>query len=180
MTKAPGNFDEKKLMWLQAEYMKLLSPAEKLERAIPYLRRAKLIGDPIPDATRDLLLKIAEASADRIKLLSDFVFYAAPLIKDAPEYDPKAVADKLAKPGVADRLRAYADELRALEPFDAPTLLESFKACAAKLGVKPKDLDGPVRVAVTGAATGFSLPDTLVLLGRDKALARLERALTMT
>ncbi|HEY1192147.1 MAG TPA: glutamate--tRNA ligase family protein [Gemmata sp.] len=178
-TKAPGNFDEKKLMWVQTEYMKMLSPAQKLEKALPYLRRAKLIGDPLPEATRELLLKIAEASADRIKLLSDFVFYAAPLLKDAPEYNPKAVADKLAKPGAADRLRAFADELRTLEPFDAPTILASFMALATKLGVKPKDLDGPVRVAVTGETTGFSLPETLALLGRDKVLARIESALSL-
>ncbi|MBY0458597.1 MAG: glutamate--tRNA ligase [Gemmataceae bacterium] len=176
VTKAPGNFDIKKLLWLQTEYMKLLSPAEKLERSLSYLRRAKLIGDPIDPSAHALLLKIAEVAADRIKLLSDFVFYAAPILKDAPEYNPKAVADKLAKPGVADRLRAYADELRSTEPFDTPTLLAGFQAFATKIGVKPRDLDGPVRVAITGETTGFSLPDTLVLLGRDKALARIEHA----
>ena len=180
VTKAPGNFDEKKLLWLQGEYMKLLTPAQKLEGALPYLLRSKLVPDPIPDATRALLLKIAEAVADRVKLFSEFVFYAAPILKDAPEYNPKAVADKLAKPGVADRLRAFADELRALEPFDAPTILAAFTAFAAKAGVKPRDLDGPVRVAVTGETTGFSLPETLVLIGRDKTLARIDHAIKMT
>ena len=45
--------------------------------------------------------------------------------------------------------------------------------------IKPKDLDGPVRVAVTGETTGFSLPETLALLGRDKVLARIEGALPL-
>lgn len=176
VTKAPGNFDAKKLMWLQTEYMKLLSPAEKLERALPYLRRAKLIGDPIDPAAHALLLQIAEASGERIKLLSDFVFYAAPLLKDAVEYNPKAVADKLAKPGTGERLRGFADELRALEPFDAPTILATFSAFATKVGVKPRDLDGAVRVALTGETVGFGLPETMALLGRDRVLARLEAA----
>ena len=180
VTKAPGNFDEKKLAWLQSEYMKLLTPAQKLEGAMPYLLRAKLVTEPIPDATRAFLLQIAAAVADRVKLFSEFVFYAAPILKDVPDYNPKAVADKLAKPGVADRLRAYADELRALEPFDAPTLLAAFTAFAARLGIKPRDLDGPVRVAVTGETTGFSLPETLVLIGRDKVLSRIENAIKMT
>ena len=46
--------------------------------------------------------------------------------------------------------------------------------------MKPRDLDGPVRVAVTGETTGFSLPDTLALIGRDKVLARIENAIKMT
>ena len=179
VTKASGNFDEKKLFWLQGEYMKLLAPAQKLAGAIPYLLRSKLVSDPIPDATRALLLKIAEAAGDRIKLFSDFVFYAAPILKDAPEYNPKAVADKLAKPGVGDRLRGFADDLRAVEPFDPPAVLAAFMAYATKVGVKPRDLDGAVRVALTGETTGFGLPETMALLGRDKVLARLEAALKL-
>ena len=180
VTKAPGNFDAKKLMWLQTEYMKLLSPAEKVERSLPYLRRARLIGDPVAPEAHALLLKIAEASGERIKLLSDFVFYAAPLLKDAPEYNPKAVADKLAKPGVGDRLRGFADELRTLEPFDAPTILAAFTAYATKIAVKPRDLDGAVRVALTGETVGFGLPETMVLLGREAVLKRIESALKLT
>jgi glutamyl-tRNA synthetase len=174
--KASGNFDEKKLAWFQGEYMKLLSAAEKVDRALPYLRRAKLIGDPVDPAVRTLLVKIAEFAADRIKLLSDFVFYAAPLLRDAVEYNPKAVADKLAKPGVADRLRGFAEELRALAPFDAPKILECFTAYATKVGVKPRDLDGAVRVALTGETVGFGLPETMVLMGRDRVLSRIEGA----
>ncbi|MBA4191347.1 MAG: glutamate--tRNA ligase [Planctomycetaceae bacterium] len=180
VTKAPGNFDEKKLLWVQSEYMRKLSADEKVAGSLSYLRRAKLVSDPLPDATRALLLKIAEAAADRIKLFSDFVFYASPLLKDAVEYNPKAVADKLKKPGVGDRLKAFADELRTLEPFDPPTIMASFTAFAAKVGVKPRDLDGSVRVAVTGETIGFGLPETLALLGRDKVLSRIDTAIGMT
>jgi glutamyl-tRNA synthetase len=178
VTKAPGNFDAKKLLWLQGEYMKLLTPAEKVERALPYLRRARLVGDPVDPAVRALLVKIAEASAERIELLSEFVFYAAPLLKSAPEYNPSAVADKLACPGATDRLRGFADELRTLAPFDSPTILATFTIYANKLGVKPREFDGQVRVALTGETRGFGLPETMALLGREKVLARIETAVT--
>lgn len=179
-TKAPGNFDEKKLFWVQTEYMRKLSAEEKFAGAVPYLLRSKLVSEPIPDTTRELLVKIAEASGERIKLFSDFVFYAAPLLKDAIAYNPKAVADKLAKPGTGDRLRGFAEELRGLAPFDPPTILACFTAFAAQVGVKPRDLDGQVRVALTGETVGFGLPETMALLGRDKVLARLEGALKLT
>jgi glutamyl-tRNA synthetase len=179
VTKAPGNFDSKKLMWLQAEYMKLLSPAEKVERALPYLRRAKLVGDPVDPAVRALLIKIAEYSGERIKLLSDFVFFAAPVLKGAPQYNPSAVAAKFAEPCTADRLRAFAAELRALESFTVQTILAAFRAFAHRAGIEPSELDGPVRVALTGEAVGFGLPETMALLGRDKVLARIEHAITV-
>jgi glutamyl-tRNA synthetase len=180
VTKAPGNFDEKKLFWVQGEYMRKLSAEEKLDGAVPYLLRSRLVSAPISAATRALLLSIAEAAADRIKLFTDFVFYAAPLLKSVPEYNPKAVADKLAKPGTADRLRGFADELRTLEPFDVPTIMAAFTGFATRAAIKPRDLDGPVRVALTGETVGFGLPETMVLLGRDKALARIEAATKLT
>jgi glutamyl-tRNA synthetase len=179
VTKAPGNFDEKKLMWLQTEYMKKLSPAEKVERALPYLRRAKLIGEPVDPAVLALLINIAEVSGERIKLLSDFVFFAAPLLKGAPEYNPRAVAAKFAEPDTADRLRAFAADLRTLEPFTVPTILAAFRLFANRAAIEPSELDGPVRVALTGEAVGFGLPETMVLLGRDKVLARIEHAITV-
>jgi glutamyl-tRNA synthetase len=180
VTKASGNFDEKKLYWLQGEYMKQLSTADKVERCLPYLRRAGYVGETFDAATRGLITRIVEFSADRIKLLSDAVFYAAPVLKETLDYNPKAVADKLAKPGVADRLRAFAEELRLLEPFDPPTILATFSAFAAKVGVKPRDLDGSVRVAITGESVGFGLPETMTLLGRDKVLQRIDRAVDMS
>ena len=179
ITKASGNFDPKKLYWLQSEYMKLLPTAEKVEKAVPFLRRAKLIGDTLDDAIRAKVTAVVEAASDRIKLLSDVIFYTAPILKALPDYDPKAVADKLAKPGVADRLRAFADVLRTLEPFDPPTLHAAFTAFAEKHGIKPRELDGPVRVAVTGGTVGFGLPDTFALLGRAETVRRIEHALTL-
>jgi len=179
ITKAPGNFDAKKLHWLQSEYMKLLPTAEKVEKSIPYLRRAKLIGETLDDVTRAKVTAVVDAAADRIKLLSDVIFYAAPILRDVPEYDPKAVADKLAKPGVADRLRAFSELLCVVQPFDPPALHAAFTAFAQEHGIKPRDLDGPVRVAVTGVTVGFGLPDTFALLGREKTVRRIDHALTL-
>ena len=71
VTKASGNFDKDKLYWLQGEYMKLVPTAEKVERCIPYLKKAKLIGDTLDDATRTKLTQIIDAAGDRIKLFSD-------------------------------------------------------------------------------------------------------------
>jgi glutamyl-tRNA synthetase len=180
VTKAPGNFDEKKLFWVQSEYMRKLSAKEKLAGAIPYLLRSKLVSEPIPEATSALLLRIAEAAADRVKLFSDFVFYAAPLLKDAPDFNPQCVADTLAKPGVADRLRGFAVELRTTDPFDPATILPVFLGFAAKVGLKPKVFDAEVRVALTGETTGFGLPETMALLGRDAVLKRLDSAALMS
>jgi nondiscriminating glutamyl-tRNA synthetase len=176
VTSSPANFDSKKLYWLQGEYMKLVPTAEKLERCVPYLRRAGLVGESIDAATNARLTAIIEAAGDRIKLFSDLVQFAGPLLKASPEYDAAAV-DKTVKPAAA-LLRGFRGKLAAAEPFDAPTLEALLKAHAAESGQKPNALVGAIRVAVTGVPVGFGLYETMVILGRDATLRRIDHALT--
>ncbi len=175
ITKAPGNFDSKKLYWLQGEYMKLVPTAEKVERCLPYLRKAGLVAGEPDDATRATLTKVADAAGDRIKLFSDMVQFAGPLLRPAPVYDPAAV-EKSLKPGL-ELLRGYRDRIASAEPFDPPTLEAALKEHATAAGVKPNVLVAAVRVAITGVTVGFGLYETMVILGRDEVLRRIDGAL---
>ncbi len=174
VNESPASFDPDKLYWLAGEYMQKRSVAEKVEGSLPFLRRAGLIGDTIDDSTREKLTAVATYAAERIKLFTDMIQYAGPILRTNPEYDPKAVADKLKKPGVAARLQEFHTTLAALEPFDAATVKNSFTAFADSHAIKPKDLDGPLRIAVTGVAVGFGLHETMILLGRDETLRRIQ------
>ena len=49
----------------------------------------------------------------------------------------------------------------------------------AAQGIKIGDIVHAVRVAVTGKAVGFGLFDTLAILGRERCLARIDRAITL-
>ena len=180
VTKASGNFDPQKLYWLQGEYMKLLPTAEKVERSLPYLRRAGLVGDTLDDATRAKLTAVIDAAGDRIKLFSDVLTFAAPVLKAEITYDPKAVEKRLKAPGAADILRGYADAVRNLDPFDAATTDKALHDFAAVHGMKSGDVVHPVRVATTGTAVGFGLFETLAILGKDTVLKRIDAALALT
>ncbi len=173
VTDAPGNYDAKKLFWLQGEYMKLIPTAEKLQRCLPFLRRAKLIGDSPTDEMRAKLTRIIEASGDRIKLFSDVLAFAAPLLNATIAVDAKAKEKAFKDPAAKGLLAEFAEVLRTCDPFDAATTDKALHDFAAAKGVKPNALVTPVRVAVTGVAVGFGLFDTLAILGKDVSLARI-------
>jgi glutamyl/glutaminyl-tRNA synthetase len=67
----------------------------------------------------------------------------------------------------------------ALEKFDAKNLEITLKSTAAQRGVKVGVLVHPTRLAVTGSNAGPSLYHLLEILGREKVLARLDRALNL-
>jgi len=76
------------------------------------------------------------------------------------------------------RLLALREAFANVSSFDAATLETTLKEIAAQLGIKAGPLVHPTRLAVTGSNAGPSLYHLLEILGKDKVLARIDRALS--
>jgi glutamyl-tRNA synthetase len=100
---------------------------------------------------------------------------------DAVEYEGAAVETWLRKgaPRGFERLRAAADALRDVEPFEPEAIEAAIASLAETLEVGMGKLAQPLRVAVTGSAASPPLGDTLAILGRDAVARRVERCLVL-
>jgi glutamyl-tRNA synthetase len=176
---SPASFDPKKLWAVQDHYMSSLQTDEKLGLMLPYLQKAGLVADPPSPEQAATVRRVIEASGDRLKVAGDILAYADFFLVDEPEMDPEAVAKRLATPAARDHLEAFAARLTAVEPFEPGPIEEALKATAEAAGVKVGDLVHPVRVAVTGRSVGPGLYDCLAILGREKSLERITRALPL-
>jgi glutamyl-tRNA synthetase len=176
---SPASFDPKKLWAVEDHYMAALPVAEKLAMMVPYLEKAGLVASPPTAEQREIVGKVIEAAGDRLKVAGDILSYADFFLVDEPEMDTVAVAKRLAKPGVRPLLEAFMAAVRATEPFTPEPLEAALKATAEAAGAKVGDLVHPVRVAITGRGVGPGLYDCLAILGRERSLARLERALPL-
>jgi glutamyl-tRNA synthetase len=175
---APGEFDPKKLYWLQDEYMRRLPRAEKVENCARFLVKAGLLSEPFDSAALEKLGRVIDASGDRIKLFSDILAYGGPFFRKDPDFDPKAVKSRLQKEGVPALLRSFADVLKTLEPFEPAAIEAKLHAFCQEHGLKSNDLIHALRVSTTGVAVGPGVFDCLTLLGRDESLRRIDLALT--
>jgi glutamyl-tRNA synthetase len=182
VNKAPASFDPQKLMAFQDRAMQLLPRKQKVARCLPFLQRAGLVADPPPCDTAPYLSQILAAAGDRVKMAGDVLDYTEFYVDDDQlEYDATAVEKRIHKAlGAPALLAAYAAELPAVEPFDASTLEAHLKDFIARRGVKIGDIVHAVRVAVTGKAVGFGLFDALAILGRERSMRRIERALALS
>jgi glutamyl/glutaminyl-tRNA synthetase len=114
---------------------------------------------------------------DRIKRFAETAEQTIYFFTESFPWDEKAVRKRLMKVGAADLLVALRTRLAAADPFDAPTLEVALHDVATEKGVGVGEMIHPVRVAVSGRATGPGLFDLLTLLGRDCVLRRIDRAL---
>jgi glutamyl-tRNA synthetase len=179
-----ASLDVKKLFAIQARYMQCLPVAEKVEMALPFLVRAKLVPDA--DAARPFVTRVVEAAGPRMTVAGDILDYDYLFLPDekidfAPALAEKGVKDAYKKAASVPSLRDVLTKLRVMvattEPFTHDPLKAGTEALAATEGAKAGPLSQVLRVATTGREVGFSAYDTLALLGREKCLARIDRAL---
>jgi len=169
--RAAGVFDADKLLWLNAHYLRERSPASLVPLLQPFLEERGY-----PPRPRSYLERAAETLQPRASTLAEMADTMKFYCVDRLEYDP-AAAKKFLKPSVKEPFGAAIAALEGLESFDEKTLEEAFRRTAEDLGVKLGKLAQPVRVAVTGGTISPPIYDTLLILGRHKALARIDRCL---
>lgn len=179
INKSPAEFDPKKLFWLQGEYMNLLTLEEKVNGCLPFLCRAGILPENPTPAQRTTLQAIVKASAERLKLFSTILEYAAPIFATDPVYAPKAVEKGLKKEGALALLAEFATALEGCDPFDAPTTDKALHTFCEQKGIKAGELVKPVRVAITGVEVGFGLFETLAILGKAESLRRINLAMKL-
>ncbi len=171
--RAAASADPDKLMHLGQHWIKSL-PAETLyERMAPFL--AAEAGREVPRSPA--LDQLLDLLRERSHTLVDMASRARFAVVDELVYDEKAAAKHLKK--AADPLlAALHDRLAGQDDWGADSLEASFRAVCAEQGdVGLGKLAQPVRVAVTGSAASPGIFETLVVLGRERTMARLAEAL---
>ncbi|WP_028645406.1 glutamate--tRNA ligase [Nocardioides sp. URHA0020] len=175
----PARFDIKKADAINASHMRLLSVDEITDRALPYLKDAGVVSDPISDADAELLEQAMPLVAERINKLTEAVDMLGFLFVDDAAFtvDP-ADAEKLLGDDGRAVVRRALDALESLPSWSTAAIQDALQAeLVEAMGLKPRNAFGPVRVAVTGRRISPPLFESMELLGRDRSLARLQSAL---
>ncbi|MBR4220645.1 MAG: hypothetical protein IKR81_05785, partial [Victivallales bacterium] len=123
-----------------------------------------------------LAAKVCALMHSRTKVFADIAQWEY-FFNDIPAYDEKACAKQLKDPAAIAALKSLLEQFKALATFDAATLEPIVAAATEAAGLGHGKLNQPLRVAVTGSAIGAGIFETLEILGKEKAVKRLEYAL---
>ena len=180
LQKKAAIFDPKKLEWMNGQHLSLVASAELAPRVTPALIAAGLTSREELAARHDWYLALLDLLKVRARTIDDIVRQAAPYLRETIDYDPDAIAKQWKdRDATARILAAVRDALAAAARWEAAPLEESLRALAERLGVAGGKLFQPLRVALTGLTVSPGIFDVLVMLGRDRSLARIDTALTM-
>ncbi|MCD4535964.1 glutamate--tRNA ligase [Nocardioides sp. cx-169] len=175
----PARFDLKKLEAINTAHMRRLSVEDITHRAIPFLKAAGVVSDPVSDADAQLLELAMPLVAERINTLSEAPAMLGFLFVDEAAFtrDPADAEKLLNDDGRAVVARGLA-RLEYLEEWSAAAIQETLQSeLVDGMGLKPRVAFGPIRVAVTGRRVSPPLFESMELLGRERSLSRLRSVL---
>lgn len=179
ISKTGAIFNVEKLDWMNGCYIRALSPDAFTDRARPFLEAG------VPESktfNRDYVKSALALLQERVKKLGE--------LRDQPEltsfffierleYTPADLAGKkMTAAATQQALESSLECLSGLDDFTVETMETGLRALADKLDLKPGQLFGCLRVAITGQSVSPPLFQTMTVLGLERSIERLREAVT--
>ncbi len=174
ISKSAPVHNRKKLEWLNGSYIREMKDEELAGRLLPYVQRAGL--PPEEQIDRRELTLIAEVLKDNLVVLSDMDRYLGIFYDQKFSFEEGAKA-VLSDPKNRETLHSILGHLEKEGTEVDPSLLTQLEE---KTGRHGKALYAPLRAAVTGKTKGPELVKTFPILGRDRIVKRIRKALEMS
>jgi len=168
---AASTFNTEKLLWVNHQYIMNSDPAHVAHHLSWHLGERGI--DP---STGPALAEVVKAQRERCKTLVDMADQSLYFYREFESYDEKAV-NKNFKAGVEDVLQHLWSQFDALEQWQKEPLHQVVLDSAEQLQLNLGKVAQPLRIALSGSSVSPAIDVTLFLLGKDKTLDRIARAI---
>lgn len=169
---SPGIFDRNKLDWMNGYYIRGLKSKDLAQRLLPFLTAAGI------EADLETVEKIVPLVRERLKRLDEIAPMVDFIFQHKLEYDPKLlIGQKMTPLESLTALQTAGEVLDGIGSFDDEEKIEhELRAASERLGLKPAQFFGILRVAVTGKTVTPPLVGTLKIVGRVETMERIQVA----
>jgi len=183
VSRTNGVFDRAKLEWFNTEYLQKLPIAELVPFVEAELKRSGLWTEAWGSATagpdgrnQEWFSRTVDLLRPRVRLLPDFSGWSRAFFSDEFPVDEAARTKFWKDPSIFPLLAKLADALATLPAWNHDACDHASRAVAEAGGVKAGVLINATRVAIVGQAVAPPLFDTMVVLGQDRVVGRLQKA----
>ncbi|MGD9591839.1 MAG: glutamate--tRNA ligase [Candidatus Berkiella sp.] len=170
---SPAAINPEKLLWLNQHYLKTKPESDVAKELGWHFERMGLDVNKGP-----ALEKIVIAQRERCKTLAEMAQKSQFLFEDDVSFDEPSV-NKHFSLETFPVLMAIIEKLKSVTNWQPEPINNAIKAVVEELGIKLGLIAQPIRIAVTGNTVSPPIDQTLFLLGKEKALSRLEGALSL-
>jgi glutamyl-tRNA synthetase len=171
VNKAPGSFDQDKLLWLNQEYIKTADTQHLIDQLAWHLNEQAIDISSGPDIT-----KVIDALRERCKTLVEMAESMKMFYQDFKSFDEKA-ANKQFKPAAEPIITALIVKYSELEDWSSEAIHDIVKQVCDEQDVGFGKVGQPFRLALSGTGNAGSIDIVAELVGKNRTIERLNMAL---
>lgn len=175
INKVQVRFDIDKLKWLNGEYIR----AKTVEDIYPLIReQLENRNVELENMDEEKLKKVIDLYKIRIKTLTEFIQLTDYFFKDDYEIEEKGKKKYLDKNENKENIKIFIDKLKNLEDFSHENIEKICRNIIEERNLKAAGIIHPTRMAISGKTKGAGLFEIMELLGREKVLERMQKAIS--
>jgi len=170
LSSSPSMFDNKRLLWTNAQYIKALSNEDYFAFIMPFIKEVKFNKEMSEDELKNISLMFKEEisnGAEIIDLLNNIL---------TPTYalneEDKAL---MALDSSKVVLNSFKEKITNLNELNQDSVKNLFKSIQNETGIKGKNLYMPIRLKITGSEHGLEMYNIINILGKAEVLARINK-----
>ena len=174
VSKNPAIFDTDKLQWMNGVYIREMAASDFVAAVRPQVEAD--LGRELGSDEVETLAAMAALVQERTKLLTEVPTQVRFLFSDV-EYDETSWQKFMTKEGADVAIAGAKERLETLEQWDLESVEAALREMLGTLELSARKGFQPLRVAISGSSVSPPLFESIVAVGRDRAVARLEDAL---
>ncbi len=176
ISKSDAVFNPEKLAWFNQQYIQQSAPEQLFPFVREELAREGLWRQEYDGPWHDWMLGAIALLQARMRSLKDFARGARAFFSDDYPVDPEAAKKFWKEPALPELLPALAEALERADPFDPAHTEAALRGFAERRVVKAGLLIHASRVALTGQGVGPGIFETMALMGKERTVRRLRKA----
>ncbi len=173
VAKSPAIFNTEKLTWLNSHYIKNETNEKLAVLLSPFLEKSGVLSSTKPA----YIEKVVKTLKERCKTIGEMAEYSRFYFTENYPFDEKATK-KFLKNETHPTLVILAAKLESLSSFEEEDIEKAFREVESELGIRLKDIAQPARVALTGTKVSPGLFEVIWVLGKERTVSRIRRALS--
>ncbi|MGD9899122.1 MAG: glutamate--tRNA ligase [Calditrichaceae bacterium] len=177
INKRSAVFDITKLYWMNGKYLSNMSVTEVLPEVERRLKKADIA---IPGSDKERFDLLVELQKDRVRTISELMDSLCLYFEDPKEFDEKGVRKHFLKDGVLELMMSLNRELAESESTVYENTIEPenfIRNLADENNISAAKIIHPLRLALTGKTVSPGIFELVYILGKNKVLRRLEKAI---
>lgn len=172
LSSSPSKFDPNKMMWMNSQYLKKLSPEDYENFIWPFIKK----NPGVEKFEASQLRYLASLYQNEIKFGAEIVELASPLVNFVPLNEGEELT-KLQDESSQAVLKLFLELLQDATDLEPETLKSIFKICQKNLNVKGPAFFMPLRLALTSQTHGVELVNIIKFLGKEETCRRIRHYL---